>query len=80
VVDDAVNHGIVGDEGDDAHLSATSGAGQRVDFEHFPYHLGPAMARDPRALLLDDEGMGVGLCLAALYPGGHWHTGQNNGR
>ncbi|MFP4083251.1 MAG: hypothetical protein ACLFVG_10940 [Candidatus Aminicenantes bacterium] len=33
VVDDPVHHGIVGEEGDDAHLAATSGTEQRVDLE-----------------------------------------------
>lgn len=67
VIDDAVNHGIVGDEGDDAHLSTALRADQRVDFKNLADHLCPFAARDSRAFLLnDDEGMLVHVWLAHL--------------
>jgi len=32
MIDDSVHHGIVGEEGDDAHLAAALGANQGIDF------------------------------------------------
>jgi len=53
VVEDAVDYGIIGDEGDDAHLSLAPGADKRGNFIEFTDHLCPAPQGDPRALLLD---------------------------
>jgi len=71
VINDSVHHGIVCEEGDDAHLAAPWWAGQRVDFKNPAAHFGPAVAGDSRALLFnEDEGMLVGLCLSHLLPVG----------
>ena len=65
--DDTIDHGIVGEESDDAHFSLAFGTAHGINFIDFPYHLGQATAWDPRALLLNgDEGMLVGLCLPHL--------------
>jgi len=55
MLDDPVHHGIVCGEGNDAHLAAALGTEQRIDFKDFPYHFGPAAARDPRAFFLNDQ-------------------------
>ena len=52
VVDDPVHYGIVCKESDDAHPAATSGAGQRVDFENLADNLGPAAVGDIQQELL----------------------------
>ena len=57
VVDNPVDHSIVGEEGDDLHLSAASEADHRVHLIHFPDHLGPALGRDrPELVLYHPEG------------------------
>jgi len=62
-------HGIVGDEGNDAHLALALRADQRVDFKNLADHLCPAPAGDHGALLLnDDEWMLVGLPLPHFPP------------
>ena len=67
VVDDPVHHGIVCDEGDDAHPALAFRADQRVNLINLTNHLGPAPARDSRTLLLNEEqGMLIGLCLSHL--------------
>jgi len=43
VVDDAVHHGIVGEESDDLHDAAAVGAGHGVNLIDFTDHLGPAL-------------------------------------
>ena len=55
VVDDVIDHGEIGEEGDDLHLAAALGAGQGIDFINLADYLGPAAAGDPRALFLDDD-------------------------
>ena len=51
VVEDAVDHRGLGDEGDDAHLVAASGTRERIDLEDAPQQLGPAaLRRIPRTL------------------------------
>ena len=66
-MDDPVHHGLVCEEGNDAHLASALGAEQWVHLMDFSDHLSPAPAWDPRALLLnDDEWMLVPLCLAHL--------------
>jgi len=49
VVDDAIHHGIVCEEGDDAHLAAISGTQQRVDFKDLPNHLGLSVGVEAEA-------------------------------
>jgi hypothetical protein len=51
VVDDAIDHGEIGEESDDLHLATALGAGQGIDLVHLADHLGPAAARDFLALL-----------------------------
>ena len=69
MLDDPVHHGIVGEEGDDAHLAPAQRAEQWVHLMDFSDHLSPAPAWDPRAFLLnDDEWMGVRLSPAHLTP------------
>jgi hypothetical protein len=70
VADDAVHHGIIGEEGDDAHLAAALRANHRIYFIHLPYHLCPAPSGNPRAFLLDDEEILVGLALLHFAPVG----------
>jgi hypothetical protein len=53
VIDDPVDHRIVSQVGDDAHLSAALGADQRVNFIDLTDHLGPALGRDGPELLLE---------------------------
>ncbi len=43
VVDDLVDHGVLGEEGDDAHLAATLEAAHRVNFKDLTANLGPAL-------------------------------------
>lgn len=71
VVDNPVHNGIVGDEGNSAHLCLALRTGQGIDLVDFPDHLSPAPAWDSRSLLLnDDKGMLIGLCLSHLAPVG----------
>lgn len=58
VVDDPVHHGIVGDEGDDAHLAATSGTEQRIDFKDLPNHLSPAFGRHNSNIFFNNKWKG----------------------
>jgi hypothetical protein len=46
VVDDSVHHGGVGEESDDAHLSAALRAEERVNFIHLTDHLSPFGAQE----------------------------------
>jgi len=55
VADDPIDHGIVGEEGNDAHLALAFGASKRVYFINFADHLGPAAAGNPWVFLLDDD-------------------------
>jgi len=55
VADDSVDHGILGEEGDDLHLASASRAEHRIHFIHFADHLGPALARDGPELVLHDQ-------------------------
>jgi hypothetical protein len=55
VVDDAIDHGEICKEGNDAHLTPTLGTEERVDFIDLTNHLGPATAGDLPILLLDDR-------------------------
>ena len=69
VVDDAVHHGIVGEEGDDLHLATVLGADHRVNLIDFADHLGPALGRDRPELLLHNQERDSGLtCLPDLPP------------
>jgi len=52
VIDDTVDHGIVGEEGDDAHLAAALRAEHRVNLIDLPDHLGPAFGGEGTELLL----------------------------
>ena len=71
MADDPVHRGIVCEEGNDAHLASAPGAEQGVHLMDFSYHLGPAPAGDPRALLLnDDQWMPIRLSLAHFAPVG----------
>ena len=51
----SVHHGIVGEEGYDAHPALAFRTDERVDFINLTNHLGPAAAGDPWTLLLDDQ-------------------------
>ena len=42
MVEDAVDYGIIGDEGDDAHLSLAPGADKGINLINSANHLGPA--------------------------------------
>jgi hypothetical protein len=69
VVDDAIDHGEDGEEGDDTHFPLAFGTDQGVGFIHLADHGGPASAWDLRALLLDEEEYGQAmLSLAHLTP------------
>jgi hypothetical protein len=52
VVDDPVQHGIVGEESDDLHRGAALGAGQGIHLVHLADHFGPAFGRETPELLL----------------------------
>ena len=52
VIDDSIHHGIVGEEGDNPHLSAALRADHRIDFIDFADHLSPAFGGDGSELLL----------------------------
>ena len=71
MIDDPVHHGVVGEKGNNAHLSLARGTGQGIYFIDFFDHLGPASAGDPRAILLDeDEFLRTSLQLGHLPPVG----------
>ena len=71
MIDDPVHHRIVGEEGNNAHLSPALRTGQGIDLVDFPDHLGPASAGDSWAFLLDeDEFLLTRLPLAHLAPVG----------
>jgi len=71
VIDDPVHRGVVGEEGNNAHLSLAQGTGQGIYLIDFFDHLGPASAGDPRAILLDeDEFLRTSLQLEHLPPVG----------
>jgi hypothetical protein len=55
VIDDPVYHGIVCEEGNDAHLALEFGADQRIDLVDFTDQCGLAPTRDLPSLLLDDD-------------------------
>lgn len=55
VVDDAIDHRTVCEEGDDAHMALALGASEWVHFIDFPDHLCPAAAGDAWAFLLDKQ-------------------------
>jgi len=70
VVDDAIDHSIVGDEGNDAHPALALRTEEWVHFIDFSYNFCPAAAGDSRAFLPhDDEGMLIRLCLVHLGHG-----------
>jgi hypothetical protein len=52
VVDDAVDHGIVGEESDDLHRAAALRADHRINFIDFTDHIGPAFGGDGPELFL----------------------------
>ncbi|MDY0231465.1 MAG: hypothetical protein RBR88_03175 [Candidatus Saccharicenans sp.] len=52
VVDDAVDHGLVCEESDDAHLSAATRAEHRANLINLKDHLGPALRENGLELLL----------------------------
>ena len=54
-VDDAIDHGEIGEEGDDLHLAAALGTGQGIELINLAANLGPTAAGNPRALFLDDD-------------------------
>ena len=71
VVDDFVHHGIVGEEGDDAHLAAAFGAGQRIDLIDLADHLGPAFGGEtPEFVFGNPERKSGEVCLLDLAPRG----------
>ena len=49
MVEDAVDYGIIGDEGDDAHLALALGTDKRVNFIDLTDHLCPAPPGDPHS-------------------------------
>jgi hypothetical protein len=55
MVDDAIDHGEIREEGNGLHLSATLGTKEWINLIHFSDHLGPAPPGDLRAFLLDDQ-------------------------
>jgi hypothetical protein len=55
VVDDAVDHGIVGEEGDNLHLALALRADHRVHFVDLADHLRPALGGDGSELVLHDQ-------------------------
>jgi len=74
VVDDAVHHGIVGEESDDLHRAPALRTDQRVNLIDLTDHLGPALGGDGPELvlynperesltarLLDFPSMGIGV-------------------
>jgi hypothetical protein len=61
VVDDAIDHGEICKEGNDAHLTPTLRTEEWVDFINLTNHLGPATAWDLRALFLDEDELMFGL-------------------
>jgi hypothetical protein len=52
VVDDAVDHGLVGEKSDDGHLSAATRAEHRANLINLKDHPGPALGGDGLELLL----------------------------
>ena len=68
VLDDAIDHRTVCEEGDDAHLALALGASEWVQFIDFPDHLCPAAEGDPRALLIDKQELARRPRLAHLAP------------
>jgi hypothetical protein len=55
MIDDAVDHSIVCNKGDDLHPAAALGADHRVNLIHFADHLCPALGGDGPELFLDNE-------------------------
>lgn len=55
MIDDSVHHGIVREEGNDAHPALAFGADKRVHLIHLPDHLSPAVVRDYGVFLLEDD-------------------------
>lgn len=68
MVDDAIDHRIVGDESDDAHFSLAFGADQGVDLVNLADHPGPTAAGDLRAFLLDAQELRQALLSLAHLP------------
>ena len=68
VVDDTIDHRIVGEEGDDAHFPLALGADQGIDLIHLAANLGPAPAGDSRAFLLYDQELSQALLSFAHLP------------
>jgi len=52
VADDAIHHGIIGEESDDLRRAAAMRADHRINFIDFADHLGPALGGDGPELLL----------------------------
>ena len=61
MVEDAVDDGIVGDEGDDAHLALALGTGERVCLIDLTDQLGPAPLGNLLSLLFDDQELMLSL-------------------
>ncbi len=71
MLDDSVHHGIVGEEGNDAHLALALGTEERVDFVDLADHLGPALGGDGPELVLDNpEWQRCEACLPDFPPMG----------
>jgi len=71
VLDNSIDDGRVGEESDDAHLTATLRADHRVNLIDFSDHLGPAPGRDgPEFLPNNPEGKRPKACLPDLSPMG----------
>jgi hypothetical protein len=71
VADDFVDHGIVGQEGDDLHRGAALRTDRGVDFIDFADHLGPALGgAGPQLLLYDPEGESLQARLPDFSPVG----------
>jgi hypothetical protein len=64
VIDNPIDHGIVGEESDDAHLAAALRADHRVNLIDLADHLGPAPGRDgPELFLHHPERDSLRACL-----------------
>ena len=66
MVDDPIDHGIVGEESDNLHRAAALRTDHGVNFEDLADHLGPALGRRTSGLLLHPERERPKACLPEL--------------